>query len=55
MPKDDSLSIILGRPFINIAWVVINCTESKWHSMSMGMSILFISQRRIRGMWQREQ
>jgi hypothetical protein len=29
MPEDENLSIILGRPFLNTAWAVINCTESK--------------------------
>jgi hypothetical protein len=29
MPKDDNLSIILGRPFLNTAGVVIDCTKSK--------------------------
>ena len=29
MPKDDNLSIILGRPFLNTAGAVINCTETK--------------------------
>ena len=29
MPEDDNLSIILGRPFLNTAGAVINCTESK--------------------------
>jgi hypothetical protein len=29
MHEDDNLSIILGRPFLNIAGAVINCTESK--------------------------
>ena len=27
--SDDNLSIILGRPFLNTAGAVINCTESK--------------------------
>jgi hypothetical protein len=25
MPEDDNMSIILGRPFLNIAGAVINC------------------------------
>ena len=29
MPEDDNLSIILGRPFLNTAGAVIDCTESK--------------------------
>ena len=29
MPEDDNLSIILGRPFLNTAGAVINCTEGK--------------------------
>ena len=29
MPEDDNLSIYLGRPFLNTAGAVINCTESK--------------------------
>ena len=27
IPEDDSMSIILGRPFLNIAWAVIDCTR----------------------------
>jgi hypothetical protein len=29
MPEDENLSIILGRPFLNTAGAVINCTKSK--------------------------
>ena len=29
MPKDDNMSIILGRPFLNTAGVVIDCNKSK--------------------------
>jgi hypothetical protein len=29
MPEDDNLSIILGRPFLNTAGDVIDCTKSK--------------------------
>jgi hypothetical protein len=29
MPEDKNLSIILGRPFLNTAGAVINCTKSK--------------------------
>ena len=29
MPEDDNLSINLGRPFLNTAGAVINCTEGK--------------------------
>ena len=29
MPEDDNMSIILGRPFLNTAWVVIDCNKSK--------------------------
>ena len=29
MPKDDSMSIILGRPLLNTAGVVIDCNKSK--------------------------
>jgi hypothetical protein len=29
MPKDDNMSIILGRPFLNIAGAVIDCNKSK--------------------------
>ena len=29
MPEDDNLSIILGRPFLNTAGAVIDCTKSK--------------------------
>ena len=29
MPEDDNMSIILGRPFLNTARVVIDCNKSK--------------------------
>ena len=29
MPEDDNMSIILGRPFLNTAGVVIDCNKSK--------------------------
>jgi hypothetical protein len=29
MPKDDIMSIILGRPFLNTAGVVIDCNQGK--------------------------
>src|SRR4051812_20520556 len=29
MPEDDNMSIILGRPFLNIAGAVINCNHGK--------------------------
>ena len=29
MPEDDNMSIILGRPFLNIARAVIDCNKSK--------------------------
>jgi hypothetical protein len=29
MPKDDYISIILGRPFLNTAGAVINCNQGK--------------------------
>ena len=29
MPEDDNMLIILGRPFLNIAGVVIDCNKSK--------------------------
>ena len=29
MPKDDSMSIILGRPFFNTVGAVIDCNKSK--------------------------
>ena len=29
MPEDDNMSIILGRPFLNIAGGVINCNQGK--------------------------
>jgi hypothetical protein len=29
MPKDDNMSIILGRPFLNTARAVIDCNKSK--------------------------
>ena len=27
IPEDDSMSIILGRPFLNTAWAVIDCNK----------------------------
>ena len=29
MPEDDNMSIILGRPFLNSAGAIIDCTKSK--------------------------
>ena len=29
MPEDDNMSIVLGRPFLNTARVVIDCNKSK--------------------------
>jgi hypothetical protein len=29
MPKDDNMSIILGRPFLNTASAVIDCNQGK--------------------------
>jgi hypothetical protein len=29
MPKDDNMSIILGRPFLNMVGAVINCNQEK--------------------------
>src|SRR3954471_7641699 len=29
MPEDDNMSIILGRPFLNIVGAVINCNQGK--------------------------
>ena len=29
MPEDDNMSIILGRPFLNIAGAIIDCNKSK--------------------------
>jgi hypothetical protein len=29
MPEDDNMSVILGRPFLNTAGVVINCNQGK--------------------------
>ena len=29
MPEDDNMSIILGRPFLNIAGAFIDCNKSK--------------------------
>ena len=29
MPEDDNMSIILGRPFLNIAGAVIDCNKRK--------------------------
>ena len=30
MPEDDNMSIILGRPFLNTARVVIDCNQGKF-------------------------
>ena len=29
MPKDDNMSIILGRPFLNTAGAILDCNKSK--------------------------
>jgi hypothetical protein len=29
MPEDDNMSIIIGRPFLNIAGAIINCNQGK--------------------------
>ena len=29
VPEDDNMSIILGRPFLNTTWDVIDCNKSK--------------------------
>ena len=29
MPEEDNMSIILGRPFLNTTWAVIDCNKSK--------------------------
>jgi hypothetical protein len=47
MPKDDNMSIILGRPFLNTAGVVIDCNQGKVTLMSMIKSTRFISPRRL--------
>ena len=39
MPEDDNMSIILGRPFLNIAGAVIDCNKRKSLFISMVMSI----------------
>ena len=39
IPEDDSMSIILGRPFLNIAGVVIDCNKGNATFMLMVMSI----------------
>ena len=31
IPEDDSMSIILGRPFLNTAGAVIDCNKGKFH------------------------
>ena len=31
MPEDDNMSIILGRPFLNTAWAVIDCKKKQGH------------------------
>ena len=39
MPEDDNMSIILGRPFLNTTWAVIDCNKSEVTFLSMVMSI----------------
>jgi hypothetical protein len=29
MPEDDNMSIIVGRPFLNTTWSVIDCNQGK--------------------------
>ena len=29
MPEDDNMSIILGRPYLNTAWAIIDCNKIK--------------------------
>ena len=41
IPEDDSMSIILGRPFLNTAGVVIDCTKAMSLFMLMVMSIWY--------------
>ena len=31
IPEDDSMSIILGRPFLNTAGAVIDCNKRQYH------------------------
>jgi hypothetical protein len=42
MPEDDNMSIILGRPFLNNAGAVINCSigqHNMWHVFTCGLFI----------------
>src|SRR5215216_762551 len=39
MPEDDNVSIILGRPFLNTAGVVIDCNKTRSLFTSMVMCI----------------
>ena len=41
IPDDDSMSIILGRPFLNTAGAVINCNKGNVTFMLMVMSIRY--------------
>ena len=41
IPEDDSMSIILGRPFLNTAGAVIDCTKGNSLFMLMVMSIQY--------------
>ena len=45
IPEEDSMSIILGRPFLNTAGAVIDCNKGNALFMSMVMSIRYTFQR----------
>ena len=45
IPEDDSMSIILGRPFLNTAGAVIDCKKAMSLFMSMVMSIRYTFRR----------
>ena len=47
VPEDDNMSIILGRPFLNTAGVVINCNQGKVTFNINEKIILSISPRRL--------
>ena len=48
MPEDDNRSIIVGRPFLNTAGAVINCTKSKvTFNVKGNEHTIFIFPRRI--------
>ena len=47
MSEDDNMSIILGRPFLNTAGMLLTATNGRLLSMLMKKSTRFIFQRRL--------